>query len=116
METVFNTLAKIMKKHAGELEITDDKPGSLYINTGKLDAKKKAIFFGMVKQAKKKVTYHLMPVYCNPELLANLSPELTKKMQGKSCFNFTAVDDKLFAELDALTQAGLADYQKAGKA
>ncbi|WDE13792.1 hypothetical protein [Thalassomonas haliotis] len=115
MDTVFKTLANIMKKHATQLEVTTDKPGNLYINTGKLDAKKKAIFFGMVKQSKDKVTYHLMPVYCNPELLANISAELKKKMQGKSCFNFKKIDTDLFTELDALTGAGLSDYQRADK-
>jgi len=115
MDRIFNALANIMKKHAGELDITSDSPGKLYINTGKLDSKNKAIFFGMVKQAKTKVAYHLMPVYCNPKLLQDISPELKKKMQGKSCFNFKEGDEPLFAELDALTQAGLADYRLADK-
>ncbi len=55
------------------------------------------------------VSYHLMPVYAFPELLKGASPELKKRMQGKSCFNFKAVDDKLFAELLRLTEKG---YQR----
>lgn len=52
---------------------------------------------------KSQVAYHLMPVYVHPELLTDLSPELRRRMQGKSCFNFTKVDRDLFAELGALT-------------
>ena len=33
-----------------------------------------------------------------------ISPELKKRMQGKSCFNFKDVDEKLFKELAALTE------------
>ena len=30
-------------------------------------------------------------------------PELRRRMQGKACFNFTRVDEALFAELATLT-------------
>jgi hypothetical protein len=35
---------------------------------------------------------------------------LKKRMQGKSCFNFKEVDEKLFKELDKLTKAGAARF------
>ncbi len=35
-------------------------------------------------------------------------------MQGKSCFNFSDVDEPLFKELAALTQAGYASYEEQG--
>ena len=35
-----------------------------------------------------------MPVYGLPELLADISPELRRRMQGKACFNFTRVDER----------------------
>ena len=47
-----------------------------------------------------------MPVYGDPRLLADMSPELRKRMQGKSCFNFTRVDEGLFTELTDLTRRG----------
>jgi hypothetical protein len=31
-------------------------------------------------------------------------------MQGKACFNFTTVDEPLFEELAAITNAGLESY------
>jgi hypothetical protein len=55
-----------------------------------------------------------MPVYVFPDLLDSTSPELKKRMQGKSCFNFKTPDPTLFAELALLTERGFARYQQAG--
>jgi hypothetical protein len=55
-----------------------------------------------------------MPVYGNPKLLEEYSPQLRARMQGKSCFNFKSVDDALFAELDELTGASFAAFRRAG--
>jgi hypothetical protein len=62
------------------------------------------VWFGAVGPRKNYVSYHLMPIYWFPDLLKGVSPELKKRMQGKSCFNFKEVDDKLFGELAALTE------------
>jgi hypothetical protein len=64
----------------------------------------KQIFFGSVQIKKNYVSYHLMPVYIFPDLLKDMSPELKKRMQGKSCFNFKSSDPALFAELAELTK------------
>ena len=64
------------------------------------------VWFGAVGTRKNYVSYHLMPVYRFPELLKGISPELKKRMQGKACFNFKEVDEKLFAELARLTEEG----------
>jgi hypothetical protein len=39
-----------------------------------------------------------------------MSPELKRRMQGKSCFNFKQVDKKLFKELNTLTRDGAAKF------
>jgi hypothetical protein len=74
----------------------------------------KPLFFASVKQAKSYVGFHLMPVYVQPALLSGLSLELRRRMQGKSCFNFTRIDERLFAELDALTRAAFDSYRQQG--
>ena len=51
-----------------------------------------------------------MSVYAFPDLLASMSPQLRRRMQGKSCFNFTTVDEPVFAELGRITQAGFEPY------
>ena len=48
-----------------------------------------------------------MPVYMFPDLLKDISPELRKHMQGKSCFNFKKVEPDLFEELSELTRKGV---------
>lgn len=63
----------------------------------------KPSWFGAVTTGKAYVSYHLMAVYASPGLLNDISPELKKRMQGKSCFNFKEVDETLFRELSALT-------------
>jgi hypothetical protein len=62
--------------------------------------------FGGINIGKRYVSYHLMCVYLDPELLEGLSPALRKRMQGKSCFNFTRVNDALFDELADVTARG----------
>jgi hypothetical protein len=52
------------------------------------------------------VSYRLMSVYACPEQLKAMSPGLKKRMQGKACFNFIAVDQELIGELARLTEPG----------
>ena len=52
-----------------------------------------------------------MPVYVFPDLLKDISPELRKHMQGKSCFNFKKVEPDLFEELSELTRKGIERFR-----
>ena len=70
------------------------------------------MWFGGVQKMKAYVSYHLMPVYSHPSLAAKIPPELKKRMQGKSCFNFKAQDPALFDQLEALTREAAAAYAK----
>ena len=74
----------------------------------------KPLFFGAVQIRKRYVSFHLMPVYVNPDLLTDAGPALLKRMHGKSCFNFTKIEPNLFEELATLTQSGFDDYGKEG--
>jgi hypothetical protein len=67
-------------------------------------------FFAGVRVGKRYVSYHLMPIYALPDLVANISPELRRRMQGKSCFNFTSIDESLMTELEALTKRSFAHF------
>lgn len=70
--------------------------------------------FGGVGIGKRYVSYHLMCIYLQTDLLEAMLPELRKRMQGKSCFNFTKVDDGLFDELAAITAKGRELYAERG--
>lgn len=110
---VFTELKAIMAKQASGLTVTDDSASTFALYTPPTEATNgKPGWFGMVQIKKTYVAYHLMPVYVFPDLLEGISPELKKRMQGKSCFNFSASDKALFKELGALTKNGLARYKK----
>ena len=113
-EDVFKELQSILKKYEKKLVVVTDKADNYYLNTAHLMQNKKPMFFGAATIKKNSVSFHLMPVYANPELLENISPELKKCMQGKSCFNFKKTDKKLFKELARLTRAGMLDYKRQG--
>ena len=97
----------------GPLKAKPDKPGD-YVLIGPPTERSqgKDVWFGAVQTRKNYVSYHLMAVYAFPELLAGVSSELKKRMQGKACFNFKTVDDKLFKELARLTDKGYRRFKK----
>ena len=110
---VFARLKNIMAAHAATLVVTRDQPGDYCLSTTKPHPTNgQPLCFGMVRTGKNYVSFHLMPVYGHPPLLASISPALKKRMQGKACFNFTAIDEPLFAELADLTARGLAAFKK----
>ena len=103
-DSTFASLSKILRKHAAKMSIKTDDVDNFYIERPVVDLKSKPGFFAAVQKKKSYVSYHLMPVYEDPALLNGMSDALRKKMQGKSCFNFTETDPLLFKELDALTR------------
>ena len=113
--SVFARLRAILAAHAATLVVTRDQPGDYYLSTKKFHpTNRQPLCFGMVRTGKNYVSFHLMPVYGHPPLLAGMSPALKKRMQGKACFNFTAIDETLFTELTDLTAHGYAAFAKAG--
>ena len=113
---IFETLKPILKKYEKNLVLKADTEEKYILYTpvlpnGKLVYKNDTLYFGGVEIKKNYVSYHLFAVYIFPELLENISPELKKRMQGKSCFNFRKEDEKLFAELKKLTESCFKKYK-----
>lgn len=104
---VFQKLHEIAIRAADDLVVKHDKEDLLYLVAPVKDARGQEIYFGGTQIKKNYVSYHLMAVYMNPQLLDGISEKLRKRMQGKSCFNFMKIDQELFAELDRLTQKSL---------
>ena len=102
---VFTRLRAILETHARDLKVKHDTDRDYYVESSK-PFRGRDLFFGGVRRGKSYVSYHLFPVYMMPALLSSASPELRARMQGKSCFNFTQVDDSLLNELAALTRRG----------
>ncbi len=111
---VFENLKNILQPYSKELVLVMDEVDNFYINTHFIMKNSKPMYFGSVKINKHYVSFHLMPVYVFPELLDSLSPELKRRMQGKSCFNFKTVNEPLFNELKELTSNGYSRYKEAG--
>lgn len=110
---VYSELKKILHKYEKFLKLKTSDEKNYCLDAGYFEKYKQEMFFGSVTVKKNYVSYHLMPVYVFPELLNDISPELKKRMQGKSCFNFKQVDKKLFKELEALTKKGFEAFRKA---
>jgi hypothetical protein len=109
---VFAGLQKILKPYEEHLSVVRYKPEFYYLETLRPCYKGKPVCFGAARLGKNYVSYYLMPVYMDRELQKRISPELKKRMQGKSCFNFTEIDPVLFRELAALTAAGFTCYRR----
>jgi hypothetical protein len=113
-QPVFAELKKLLEPYAGTLKPHARAGDYLLIGPPTPRSQGKDVWFGAVQIKKNYVSYHLMAVYAFPDLLDNLSPELKKRMQGKSCFNFKTVDKALFKELGALTKKGYQRFKKEG--
>ena|SRR5437870_11396304 len=107
---VFEQLKSIFEPYAKKMDVAHDTDQYYLLNTRYIMKNKQPLCFGGVRLGKNYVSFYLMSVYASPDLLKNMSPELSKRMQGKSCFNFKEVDKKLFAELKTLTKDGAAKF------
>jgi len=107
---IFVQLKSIFKPYAKKMDISQDTDQYYLLNTRYIMKNKQPLCFGGVRLGKNYVSFYLMSVYASPAMLKNISPELKKRMQGKSCFNFKTVDEKLFKELAKLTKAGCARF------
>jgi len=104
LKTVFERLKRILAPHEPKMDIAQDTDRMYMLNTRHLLKKNYPLMFGAVRLGKNYVSYHLMAVYATPDV--PMSPELKKRMQGKACFNFKEVDERLFKELEKITKAG----------
>lgn len=109
---VFAQLKKILKPYARNMTVKADTTESYHLDGPYSEAWKKDLFFGSAQVKKNYVSFYLMPVYMYPELLKGISPELKKRMQGKSCFNFKKVEPELFKELAELTRQSAEKFKQ----
>jgi hypothetical protein len=108
LDETFALLRGILAEQSKPLIITVDKPGDYQVASPTMkDRVGRPLYVAGVKTGKNYVSYHLMPVYAVPKLVQMLSPALKKRMQGKSCFNFTTIDPSEAQELSAVTKAGI---------
>jgi hypothetical protein len=109
---VFESLRSILNPYAKKLTVKADTAGHFHLDAAYSDKWKKGLFFASAQVKKNYVAFYLMPVYMYPDLLKQVSPELKKHMQGKSCFNFKKIEKSLFAELKKITKQGFERMMK----
>jgi len=112
-QATFEKLKAILEPYAAKLIVVHDTDNNYYLDTRHVMKNKQRLFFAALRVGKAYVSFHLMPVYACADLAAAISPELKRRMQGKSCFNFKTVDEKLFKELAKLTKAGYKKFNDA---
>ena len=122
-EMVFDRLKQILKKYSGQFTIKPDsdskyglyaKVGPATLKAWKGKMKSPIMPLAWVEIGKTYVSYHLMGIYMNPKLQAEIPKELKARMQGKTCFNFKKVDENVFKELDQLTAKSISAFKKLG--
>lgn len=108
LEPVAARLRSILEPYASRLIVRAGAAGELVLE--RAPGGHPWDYVAGVRVGRRYVSYYLMPVYARPDLVEALSPELRRRMQGKSCFNFTKVDERLFSELADLTRRGIEGY------
>lgn len=109
---VFSALRGILQRHTGKLVVSENSPSRYCLEGGLHPKHKKPIPVAWVEIGKNYVSFHHMGVYARPDLLKDISKKLKARMQGKSCFNFTALDEQLFAELEELSVRAFEAFRK----
>jgi hypothetical protein len=111
---IYEKMKAILQPYAPYLRVREETPADFYLETEYSERWKKPVFFGSAAVKKNYVSFYLMPVYMYPELLEGISPELKKRMQGKSCFNLKSADAALLEELERLTRRGFEKFKAEG--
>jgi hypothetical protein len=123
LEPIFKRLRTILQEQQANFPMKSDTailfsleapvgPATIKAWGGK--AKAPSIPVAWVEVKRNYVSFHLMGICMNPKLEAKLSGSLRTRMQGKSCFNFKAIDETLFQELGKVTAESLAALKKGG--
>ncbi len=108
-DAVDRRLREILEPLRDRLVTTKDGPDGVVLEAPGMEGKPWGYVAG-IRRNKHNVAFHLMSVYASPELLVSMSPALRRRMQGKSCFNFTTIDEPLFEELAEITYSGLGPH------
>jgi hypothetical protein len=115
LAAVHARLRDILAPYRDGLVATKDGPQGLALEVPGLEGKPWGYVAG-TRLGKRYVSYYLMPVYESPDLVKGMSPELRKRMQGKSCFNFSTIDESLFRELADITARVIPGFEERARA
>jgi len=107
---IFSALVDMLRPYITEMKIKYNTDTNFYVEERRSNGKPQ--MFAAVQIKKSYVSFHLYRVYLFPELLDGISPGLCKRMQGKSCFNFSKIYQLPDHELSSLIKAAFDTVQK----
>lgn len=113
-DLAFLGLRNIFKPYDKKLSVKKDKLGEYMSESKSLRYLGKPMMFASIT-TKSYVSVHLFPIYVFPELLDGISPELKKRMQGMTCWNFKKAEEPLFEELGKVVEASFRRFEKLGE-
>ena len=103
LRPIFAELRERLLRASRGMDLAQDDPGNVILKTPWIEpGRNEPAWFCAIQLKKNYVSLHLMPLYALPSLRNGVSPELQKRMQGKSCFNFKMVEIELFDALERL--------------
>lgn len=105
-DAAYAPLKGLLEPYARAMYVSADDGTTFGVDMAPAAERNPTTWFGGVRRGKRYVSIYLMPVYVEPSLLEGASPKLLRRKQGKSRFNFSRVDDGLFAELGAILRIG----------
>ena len=105
-DAVFDRLKQVIEPYAREMHVSADNATNFSVDMAPPGERNPTTWFAAVRRGKRYVSIYLIPVYAEPSLLDGASTELVRRQQGKSCFNFTKVDEPLIGELEAILRRG----------
>lgn len=109
-DVVFDRLKRVLAPYAEEMYVSADDEQNFAVDMAPPGERNPTTWFAAVRRGKRYVSIYLMPVYVEPSLVDGASKELLRRQQGKSCFNFTKLDEPLMAELEAVAEKGIARH------
>ena len=113
-DRAFQGVRKTLKPYDKKLLVKKDKPGDYMSESKSLRYQGKPVMFASIT-TKSYVSLHLFPIYMFPDLLDGISPELKKRMQGMTCWNFKKAEEPLFAELGKVVGASFRRFEELGE-
>lgn len=113
-DDTFTALRGLLAPYAARLHVTADAPTTYMLDGEYASALKRPMFFAGVRAGSAYVSFYLMPVYSNPELMGRISDPLRRRLHGKACFNFTRPEPELFDELRGLLRSSFDCYERLG--
>jgi hypothetical protein len=107
LQAVHDRLRAMLEPYRERLAVTSDGPAGMVLELPGYEGQPWG-YAAATRLGKRYVSFYLLAIYGDPKIMDGMSPALRRRMQGKSCFNFTTIDEVLFAELAALTEKSIA--------